>query len=347
MSQTYVYSMHKANKFFGPERQVLREISLCSYRARRSACSAPTAPASPRCFGSWPAWTSPRTARPGSRPARRSGTCPRSRSSTRPRRTRTWRRAHGMGAARPLQRVSARFARPIPTTRCALLDEQGEVPDRIDRTGAWGLGMLDVARDALGKPAIRGDTCRAATAARGPLPPPLAARSAAPRRADEPPGRRVVAWLEQSLDDSRRRAPRHARPLLPRQRGRLDPRARPRPRHPVPGQLLVVARAEAGAARGRGEAGVGPPAHAPARARMGADGALHTACQEQGARAGIRSAARRGEGGQAGFGRDPHSGRGAAGRRGGRDPEPAQGLRRPAADRRPQHSRSRRAASSA
>ena len=28
MSQTYVYSMYRANKFFGPERQVLREISL-------------------------------------------------------------------------------------------------------------------------------------------------------------------------------------------------------------------------------------------------------------------------------------------------------------------------------
>ena len=42
---------------------------------------------------------------------------------------------------------------------------------------------------------------------------------------------------------------------------RLDPRARPRPRHPVRGQLLVVARAEAGPARPGGEAGIGPPAH--------------------------------------------------------------------------------------
>ena len=61
----------------------------------------------------------------------------------------------------------------------------------------------------------------------------------------------------------------HARPLLPRQRRRLDPGARPRPRPPVQGQLLVVARAEAGAARRRGEAGVGAPADARARAGVG------------------------------------------------------------------------------
>ena len=41
----------------------------------------------------------------------------------------------------------------------------------------------------------------------------------------------------------------HPRPLLPRQRRRLDPRARPRPRDPLPGQLLGLARAEARAAR--------------------------------------------------------------------------------------------------
>ena len=59
-----------------------------------------------------------------------------------------------------------------------------------------------------------------------------------------------VAWLERFLKDyagHRRRG--HARSLLPRQRRRLDPRARSRPRHPVGRQLLVVARAEAEPAR--------------------------------------------------------------------------------------------------
>ena len=55
-----------------------------------------------------------------------------------------------------------------------------------------------------------------------------------------------VAWLERHLHEYPRNGRRrHARSLLPRQRRRLDPRARPRPRHSVRGQLHVLARAEA------------------------------------------------------------------------------------------------------
>ncbi len=47
-----------------------------------------------------------------------------------------------------------------------------------------------------------------------------------------------VAWLEGHLRELSGRHPdRHPRPLFPRQRHRLDPRARPRPRHPLRGQL--------------------------------------------------------------------------------------------------------------
>ena len=61
-----------------------------------------------------------------------------------------------------------------------------------------------------------------------------------------------VDWLEQFLP----KFPGHrdrgdARPLLPRQRGRVDPRARPRLRHSVEGQLQLVARAEGAAPRDR------------------------------------------------------------------------------------------------
>src|SRR3546814_16111227 len=62
----------------------------------------------------------------------------------------------------------------------------------------------------------------------------------------------------------------HARPLLPRQRGAVDPRARVRPRPPLRGQLLRLAREEGGAARLRGEAGVSSQQDAPALARVGA-----------------------------------------------------------------------------
>ena len=76
------------------------------------------------------------------------------------------------------------------------------------------------------------------------------ARPAAARRADQPPRRRVgrvARALPQGLPGHRRR--RHARSLLPRQRRRLDSRARSRHGHSVGRQLLVVARAEAEAAR--------------------------------------------------------------------------------------------------
>ena len=72
-----------------------------------------------------------------------------------------------------------------------------------------------------------------------------------------------VAWMERYLKEyPGHGGGRHPRSLLPRQRGRLDPRAGPRPRHPVGGQLLVVARAE-GAAAGTGGEGRRRPAGAP------------------------------------------------------------------------------------
>ena len=62
---------------------------------------------------------------------------------------------------------------------------------------------------------------------------------------------------------------RHPRPLLPRQRHRLDPRARSRPRHSLRGQLLLLAGAEAEAARAGRPRGGGAPAHARSASRNG------------------------------------------------------------------------------
>ena len=137
--------------------------------------------------------------------------------------------------------------------------------DRIDRTDAWNLDRtLDTAMDALRCPpsdadvaTLSGGERRRVALCRVLL---VVARPAAPRRADQPPRRRVRR-LARAVPRRVRRdgARRHPRPLLPRQRRRLDPRARPRARHPVPGQLHVLARAEAGPAGRRGEAGVGAP----------------------------------------------------------------------------------------
>ena len=79
-----------------------------------------------------------------------------------------------------------------------------------------------------------------------------------------------VAWLERALADYRGTviAVTHG-PLLPRQRRRLDPRARSRQGHPVRGQLLLLARPEAAPARRRGQARRRAPTHAGGRARVG------------------------------------------------------------------------------
>ena len=78
-----------------------------------------------------------------------------------------------------------------------------------------------------------------------------------------------VHWLEgPSAQLSRRNPDRHPRPLLSRQRHRLDSRARSRPRHSLRGQLFGVAVAEAQAAGAGGPRGRGAPAHAGARAGM-------------------------------------------------------------------------------
>ena len=145
---------------------------------------------------------------------------------------------------------------------------QAELEDKIAAADAWNLERnVEIAMDALRCPpddadvtTLSGGERRRVALCRLLLSP---ARPAAARRADEPPRRRerrLARAVPAGVPGHRRR--HHPRPLLPRQRGPLDPRARPRPGLPVRGQLLVVARAEAGPPRPRGEAGVGPPAHA-------------------------------------------------------------------------------------
>ena len=247
--------------------------------------------------------------------------------------------------------ISVAFAEPDADFD-ALIEEQAKVQEQIDRHDAWSLDQtIDRAMDALRLPegdrdvtTLSGGERRRVALCRLLLSSP---GSAAPRRADQPP-RRGVGGLARALP---RRLPGHGRrrnprPLLPRQRRRLDPGARPRQGDPVRGQLLRLARAEAGAPRARGEAGVGAPPRARARAGVGArlpDGA---ACEVEGPPPGVRAAAGGRGQRQARPGRDPHPRRASPGRPrragGGRQ----QGLRRPAARRGTSSSRCRRVGSS-
>ena len=85
-----------------------------SIPARRSACSAPTARASPACCASWPASTRIFRARRGRRRARRSATCRRSRKLDATKNVRAERGGGGgrpAEAAQPLQRDQRRVRR--------------------------------------------------------------------------------------------------------------------------------------------------------------------------------------------------------------------------------------------
>ena len=159
-------------------------------------------------------------------------------------------RGRDPGAARPLQRAvdellgrDRRRVRPRPGAdrRRRRLEPRH---DARDRDGRASLSAGRRRRDhALRRRAPAGRALPAAA-------PP--ARPAAARRADQPPRRRVgrVAGEPPArLPGHDRR--RHPRPVLPGQRRRLDPRARSRPRDPLPGQLLRLAGAEARAAANR------------------------------------------------------------------------------------------------
>ena len=252
-----------------------------SSRARRSACSARTAPGSRRCSASWPAWTRTSSARRGRPTTSGSGISRRSRGSIRRRRSsatsrRVWPRPATSSAG---SRRSARGS-PSPCRTPRWRSSSGSrgasrTPSRPSGAGSstgrsrwrWTPSACRPAtrtwQDALGR---RG-------APRGALPAaPGAAGHAAPRRADQPPRRRirgVAGTVPPGVPGHGGGG--HARPLLPRQRGRLDPGARPRPRHPLAGELLVLARAEAGSAS-RGRRGRRPPASEPSSASWSGSG---------------------------------------------------------------------------
>ena len=156
------------------------------------------------------------------------------------------------------------------------------------------------------------------------LPDPAAqAGHAAARRAHEPPRRRVgrvARAVPAGVPGHRGR--HHPRPLLPGQRGRLDPRARPRRRHPVGGQLLLLARAEEEPAAAGREGRVEAAAHARPRAGMGPHVPAGPPGEGQGAPHQLRGAAARAAGGRQARRRrrDHDPARPAPGRRGDHRP---------------------------
>ena len=132
---------------------------------------------------------------------------------------------------------------------------------------------------------------------------------------------------------SRHRGRGDARPLLPRQRRRLDPGAGPRHGHPLGGQLFLVAGAEGEAPASRSQAGGGAHQDDEGRAGVGAAERQGPAGEIQGAPGALRGtvavrapAEQRNPGNLHPGGRAPRQRRHRADGR-------LQGLRRPAAHR--------------
>ena len=335
--------MYRADKFYGPERQVLSNISLSFLHGAKIGVLGPNGAGKSTLLRIMAGLEEPSSGVAELDPKATVGFLPQEPELDRTKDVRG-NVEDGVRELRDLldrfNAISAAFAEPDADFD-ALLAEQAEVQDRIDRADAWSLDQtLDRAMDALRLPegdrdvtTLSGGERRRVALCR------LLLSAPDLLLLDEPTNHldaESVAWLERHPRGLQGHGDRgHARPVLPRQRRRLDPRARPREGHPVPGQLHVLARAEGGAARGRGEAERRPAAHAPARARMGADEPDRAARQVEGAPHRVREAPRRGPGEAARHGRDPHPGRPAARGRGRAGRSRPEGLRRPAARRGP------------
>jgi energy-dependent translational throttle protein EttA len=154
MSAQYIYTMHRVQKFHGPERQVLRDISLSFYPGAKIGVLGPNGAGKSTLLRIMAGLDEPSSGRAELAPGATVGLLSQE-PQLDPAKDVRGNVEDGVAEKRDLlekfSQLSQRFAEPMSDEEMtALLEEQGEVQDRIERLDAWNLDRdLDVAMDAL------------------------------------------------------------------------------------------------------------------------------------------------------------------------------------------------------
>ena len=154
MSQAYIYSMYRAQKFHGPDKQVLRDISLSFLPGAKIGVLGPNGAGKSTLLRIMAGLDEPSSGDARLAPGATVGLLSQE-PELDPGKDVRGNVEDGVAEKRDLlqrfEELSARFAEPMSDDEMtALLEEQGEVQDRIDRTDAWNLDrVLDTAMDAL------------------------------------------------------------------------------------------------------------------------------------------------------------------------------------------------------
>jgi ATP-binding cassette ChvD family protein len=154
VSQAYVYAMHRVQKFHGPDRQVLRDISLSFLPGAKIGVLGPNGAGKSTLLRIMAGLDEPSSGDARLAPGATAGLLSQE-PELDPGKDVRGNVEDGVAEKRDLlnrfEELSARFAEPMSDDEMtALLEEQGEVQDRIDRTDAWNLDrVLDTAMDAL------------------------------------------------------------------------------------------------------------------------------------------------------------------------------------------------------
>ena len=154
MSAQYIYSMHRVQKFHGPERQVLRDISLSFYPGAKIGVLGPNGAGKSTLLRIMAGLDEPSSGRAELAPGATVGLLPQE-PQLDPAKDVRGNVEDGVAEKRDLldtfNQLSQQFAEPMSDDEMtALLEQQGEVQDRIERLDAWNLDRdLDVAMDAL------------------------------------------------------------------------------------------------------------------------------------------------------------------------------------------------------